>query len=351
MRKLATIRKIDELRPIEGADAIECAVIGGWTVVVKKGEYTAGDLAVYLEIDSFVPTALAPFLTKPGHFPKTYSVTNEDGTVTAIEGERLKTIRLRGQLSQGLLLPIPEDTVKGAGILIAEGLDVTDHFGIVKWEAPVSAQLAGLVRGNFPTAVPKTDQERIQNLKREFGEWCAAGDNWEATEKFDGSSCTMFLDMENEFHVCSRNLDLKRDENNTFWKAAIAEQVEEKLRALNLQGIAIQGELIGEGIQKNPYGLQGHKFYVYDVYDVRTGKYFTPVARQQFATGLKLNHVPVLGDVVFDPAETIDAILKGAEGKSVLNNKTEREGIVYKHKDGQVSFKAISNKFLLKGGD
>jgi RNA ligase (TIGR02306 family) len=93
MRKLASVRKIDEIRPIEGADAIEAAVVGGWVVVAKKSEFTAGDLAVYLEIDSFVPTELAPFLTKPGHFPKEFN---------GVKGERLRTVKLRGQVSQGL---------------------------------------------------------------------------------------------------------------------------------------------------------------------------------------------------------------------------------------------------------
>jgi hypothetical protein len=95
-RKLATVRKIDEIRPIAGADAIEAAVVGGWTVVVKRGEYTAGDLAVYLEIDSWVPTELASFLSKGGE-PREFN---------GVRGERLRSIKLKGQISQGLLLPM-----------------------------------------------------------------------------------------------------------------------------------------------------------------------------------------------------------------------------------------------------
>lgn len=351
MRKLASIRKIDEIRPIEGADAIECAVVGGWTVVVKKGEFTVGDLAMYLEIDSFVPTALAPFLTKPGHFAKTYSVTNEDGTVTTIEGERLRTVKLRGQLSQGLLLPIPEDTIKGAGILIADGLDVTDHLGILKWEAPVNAQLAGMARGNFPTAVPKTDQERIQNLTRELQKWTMDETTWEVTEKLDGSSCTFFMDGEGEFHVCSRNLNLKQDEFNTFWKAAVHYNVESTMRTFGLLNVAIQGELIGEGIQGNPYGIKGHEFHCFDIYDVKLGQYMKPNDRRATCEFMKIKHVPVI-EKNWRLVENTTKLLSIAEGKSVLNVGTEREGLVFKNnKEHNVSFKAISNKFLLKGGD
>ena len=104
MRKMATIRRIDDIKPIPNADAIEVATVGGWRVVVKRGEFQPGDLAVYCEIDSFIPTTIAPFLTKPGHSPKTFE---------GVEGERLRTIRLRGQLSQGLLISVGR--VEGAG--------------------------------------------------------------------------------------------------------------------------------------------------------------------------------------------------------------------------------------------
>ena len=97
MRKMARIVKIDAINPIPDADAIEVATVGGWKVVVKKGEYSVGQLAIYCEIDSFIPTTIASFLTKPGHTPKVYE---------GVEGERLRTVKLRRQLSQGLLLPL-----------------------------------------------------------------------------------------------------------------------------------------------------------------------------------------------------------------------------------------------------
>lgn len=337
MRKLATIRKIDEIRPIEGADAIECAVVGGWTVVIKKGEFAVGDLAVYFEIDSWMPIELAPFLSK----------SKEPREFEGIKGERLRTVKLRGQLSQGLLLPIPEDTIKGAGILVTDGLDVTEHFGIKKWEKPMNAQLAGLVRGNFPSLIPKTDQERCQNLKKEIEAAIEAGLRFEITEKLEGSSCTMYLDKEGEFHVCSRNMDLKMDENNAFWKAAIKYNVEQKLRNANLQGVAVQGELIGPGIQGNIYKLSDIDFFVFDVYSVINGGYLDPQDRRDLVDTLELKHVPVYNtqrEIV-----PVDQLIGWADGLSVLGdiNGPLREGLVFKQANGGMSFKAISNKYLL----
>ena len=159
MRKLAKIVKIDELNPIEGADKIEVATVGGWKVVAQKGLYNVGDLAVYFEIDSWIPNTVAPFLTRPEHYPKVFE---------GVEGERLKTIKLRGQLSQGLLMPYKEAIPFAEQGVLIEGDDVTELLGIKKWEKPVNAQLAGVCKGNFPSLIPKTDQERCQNLKKEI---------------------------------------------------------------------------------------------------------------------------------------------------------------------------------------
>ena len=340
MRKLASIRKIDQIRPIPDADAIECAVVDGWTVVVKKGEFKAGDLAIYCEIDSWIPHELAPFLSK-GQEPREYN---------GVKGERLRTVKLRGQLSQGLLL-----STVGQTPLEGEGDDLTEFLGIQKWEAPIAAQLAGVVRGNFPTEVPKTEQERVQNIVQEFNAWVQGDEYWEATEKLNGSSATYYLDNEGELHVCSRNLDLVYDENNSFWKIAIKYDIRRKLKTANFVQFAIQGELVGEGIQGNPYDIKGQEFYVFDMYDVFLGKYVTPEDRQALTFQLGLKHVPVvvyrahLSDTL--GVTTVEGALKFAEGKSELNAKTEREGVVFKHEIGQASFKAISNKFLLKGGE
>jgi RNA ligase (TIGR02306 family) len=335
-RQLATIRKVSAIEPIEGADAIEVAVIDGWKVVIKKGEHAVGDLVVYLEIDSWVPTELAPFLSK-GKEPREYE---------GIKGERLRTVKLRGQISQGLILGL--DACANIDSEIFEGLDVSVPLNIHKWERPMNAQLAGMARGNFPSLVPKTDQARIQNLTRNFEK--LQEDTWSITEKLDGSSCTFYLDAEGSFHVCSRNLDLKEDETNTFWKLARKLDVEGIMRRHSLLGMAIQGEMIGEGIQGNQYKVL-LDFYVYDMYNTNTGEYILPIQLESACKRLGLNHVPILVSATDIKQQTIQSIIDFAEGKSQLNG-SEREGVVFKSNTvHDLSFKAISNKWLIKNGE
>lgn len=335
MRKLATVRKIDELNPIPGADAIECAVLGGWKVVAQKGLYEVGDLAVYFEIDSWMPNELAPFLSK-GKEPREFE---------GIKGERLKTIKLRGQLSQGLLMPMREivEFIGNPLRVFNEGEDLSESLGIVKWEKPVNAQLAGVCKGNFPSLIPKTDQERVQNLKSEIRAAYESGLLFEVTEKLEGSSMTVYR-IDGEFGVCSRNMDLKRDENNSFWKVAIEQDIENKMSFSD--NFAIQGELIGPGIQGNIYKLSQLQFHVFDIYDIKEGYYMNPADRRDLIARMGLTHVPVLTVGKDLGVGTIDELLEWAEGESKLA-KTEREGIVFKQEDGGMTFKAISNKYLL----
>jgi ATP-dependent RNA circularization protein (DNA/RNA ligase family) len=149
--------------------------------------------------------------------------------------------------------------------------------------------------------------------------------------------------------VCSRNLDLKRDEANTFWMVAIREQLIEKIRQTG-RNLALQGELIGEGIQKNPYGIKGQDFRLFDIYDIDRGDYMTPLERRVFVATHGIKHVPVIAtEEVIEYG--VAGLLTMAEGKSVLSN-AEREGFVFKcNVFGGPTFKAISNKFLMKGGD
>ena len=339
MRKMATIRRIDALRPIPGADAIECAVVGGWTCVVKTGEFKEGDLAVYCEIDSWIPHEVAPFLSK-GNFPHVY---NE------VKGERLRTIKLRGQLSQGLLLPLSTLTMVESELF--EGLDVSFPLGIVKYEAPIPASLAGEVKGMFPSRIPKTDQERVQNLSVELEEWKAAKLTWEVTEKLDGSSMTVYM-IDGEVGVCSRNLDLKPNPDNSLWATAYRNEVDVKL-IQSLSNLAIQGELVGNGIQGNMYKMRDQEFYVYDIYDIDAGRYFTPAERVAYCKAWDIKHVPVFKSDFMLSTETVADLLQMAEGKSVMGTIAgpEREGLVYKCNERQVSFKTVSNRFLLKSGE
>ena len=343
-RKMATIRRIDTIGPIEGADAIEVTTVGGWKVVVKKGDFKPGDLAIYVEIDAWVPTTIAPFLTKPDQYPKVFE---------GVQGERLRTIRLRGQLSQGLLMPMSVMTNNGViAQILKEGEDVSQALGIKKYEAPVPACLAGEVKGMFPGFIPKTDQERIQNLSVELAEWVRLGYTFEVTEKLDGTSMTAFM-VDGVFSICSRNLELKPNPDNSMFKAALKQNLEAKLTQSG-RNLALQGELIGNGIQGNKYKLKDQGFYVFDIYDIDAKRYLTPVERKAFVSEWNIAHVPVFQAAVSLDGLTIDMLLKHAEGKSVMGDITgpEQEGLVYKcNENPEVSFKCISNKFLLRNGD
>jgi len=346
MRKMATIRKIDDIQPIEGADLIHTVKIGGWTVVAQKEmNYKVGDLVVYCEIDSFIPDSVAPFLTQPGKFPKEYN---------GVKGERLKTKKLKGVISQGLLLPLYVLECEHEGNIglgdYQEGDDVSEDLNIQKWEAPEEFKSADS-KGNFPHFLRKTDQERCQNIARTIKDQHDLMYTFEVTEKLDGSSMTVFI-KDGIVGVCSRNLELKEDVNNTFWKVAIESGVVDLLKKkydnmLNPDCIAFQGELIGPGIQGNKYNLSKHEFYVYDVFNIDNQEYYLPLVAQGITVHYGLNYVPVI-DKNHIPADNISDMLVQAEGKSVLNPKTEREGLVFKGNTEDVSWKAISNKWLLK---
>ena len=338
-RKMASVQKIAEIKPIEGADRIVAYRINGWWVVDSKDKYEVGDYVVFCEVDSWIPHELAPFLSK-GKEPREFE---------GVMGERLRSARLRGQLSQGLILPITLElqtefshtffNFEGARELQV-GDDVTELLGIQKWERPIPAQLRGLIKGNFPSEIPKTAQQRVQNIKIEE----YAGQSYEVTEKLHGSSLTCFLDSGGEFHVCSRNLDLKFDENNAYWKAAIKFNVEGKMRAAGLAGVAIQGELCGEGINGNNYRV-GLEWFVFDVYVVGEG-YMSPKQRRDLINSLGLKHVPVVS-VDSQLTQDIPELLEMANGKSYIA-ECLREGFVYKSEDGSKSFKVISNEWLCR---
>jgi RNA ligase (TIGR02306 family) len=373
-RKLASIRKVKEIFPIEGADVIEVAVVDGWKVVTKKGEYKPGDLCVYCEIDSFLPIREEFEFLRKSSFKK----------MGGQEGFRLKTIRLRGQVSQGLLLPLsvlegPDEMKIGISpqphgdqvqlgpyddaLVIEEGADVSNHLGIVKWEPPIPAELAGKVKGLFPSFIRKTDEERVQNLARNYAGWGLSSQHqFYVAEKLDGSSATYYFN-DGVFGVCSRNLELAEPEEfvpgtvlgsdgierpkqeNTFWKVARELDLSTKLAAVGYN-ICLQGELIGEGIQGNPYKIKGQTVKFFNAFNIDTQEYLGLRDFVAIITLLGLDHVPIL-DAPFQLPETVDEMLKYAEGYSYLNPQTQREGVVVRSLDRTISFKAISNQFLL----
>ena len=339
-RKLATVRKIVDIQPIEGADMIELAIVDGWKVVVAKNVgHKIGDMVIYCEIDSFLPIKEEfEFLRK-----SSYKKMGDQ------EGFRLKTIKLRGQVSQGLILPISVLNPTDTNIYVTpfEGLDVTEMLGIVKYEPPIPAELAGKVKGLFPSFIRKTDEERIQNLASEyelFKTQNKEGMKFYVTEKLDGSSATYYF-KDGIFGVCSRNLELLETEGNTFWKVARELMLEEKLGTLD-NNICLQGELIGEGIQGNPYKIKGQTVKFFNAFNIDTQEYLGLGEFIALINGMNLETVPVL-DTNFTLPETVEDMLKVADDKSVLNFSFDREGIVIRSSDRTISFKAISNKFLL----
>jgi RNA ligase (TIGR02306 family) len=336
-RKLASIRVVSELLPIEGADKIELAIIDGWKVVVAKDVgHKVGDKVVYCEIDSFLPIKDEFEFLRKSSYKKM-----SDGS----EGFRLKTIKLRGQISQGLILPL--SLIEYTNVNFEVGMDVTLMLGITKYEPPIPAELAGKVKGLFPSFIQKTDEERVQNLSVDYEQWKVQSKHkFYVTEKLDGTSATFYV-KDGEFGVCSRNLELLETEGNTFWKVARELDLENKMKSLG-KNISLQGELIGEGIQGNPYGVKGHTVRFFTGFDIDKYQKIHFIELTVMLMEMGLQYVPVLNqEFGFILPDTVEAMLQYAEGKSILNDKTEREGVVVRSMDGTISFKAISNKFLL----
>lgn len=335
MRKLASIRVVKDVRPIPGADVIEVIVVDNWKVVSQKNQFKIGDKVVYFEIDSFLPIQdQFEFLRKSSY----RKLADES------EGFRLKTIRLRGQISQGLIMPL--DILPFGNYNVGD--DVTDILGVVKFDPPLPAELDGEAIGNFPSFIQKTDEERIQNLTEEYENYKKF--RYFASEKMDGSSSTFFLN-EGEFGVCSRNYQMIINLDNTFGRIITNNNLEVKMRDFG-RNIAIQGEIIGEGVQGNKYKLKGQKLMVYNIFDIDLYEYVSKEKMLEICNIFGLETVPTIL-VDFTLPETIEELLEIATAKSVVNPDVIREGLVWVSIDSpeRISFKTISNDFLLKYGE
>jgi len=331
-RKLASIRKILDIQPIKNADMIEVATVDNWKVVVKKGDFKVNDLVIYFEIDSFLPIREEfEFLRK-----SSYKKLADDS-----EGFRLRTIKLRSQISQGLIAPL---SILPSGDYNI-GDDVTELLGVTKYDPPLPAELNGIAIGNFPSFIQKTDEERIQNLTEKYEE--LKNYKYFASEKMDGTSSTFFLNSD-EFGICSRNFQLIFNPDNTFGRIVTSNNLEEKLRKFG-KNIAIQGEIVGEGIQSNKYKLKGQKFLVYNIFNIDKFEYVSKEKMLKICKDFDLETVPTIFEN-FTLPETIDELLEIANDFSKLNPNTIREGLVWVSIDSneRFSFKTISNKFLLE---
>lgn len=338
MRKLASIQKISALEMIEGADAIEKATVLGWQLVVKKGEFQIGDLCVYCEIDSLMPDRPEFEFLRPRKM-------------------RIRTIRLRGQISQGICLPL---SILPGGFDIQEDADCTEALGIIKYEPPIPAYLSGIAKGRFPSFIPKTDETRVQVLQKLLDKY--KGEKCYVTEKVDGSSATYFLNN-GEFGVCSRNLELLEDSENSFWKFARLLDIENKLRSLD-GNYALQGELVGEGVQGNKLRLRGQTVLFFNVFDIDKFEYLPFDDFIKLINELQLNTVPVVStDYLL--GNDINSIIVDSVRKSLITPDVWAEGIVIRPLmekidlllsvenfiNGRVSFKAVNPEFLLKYGE
>jgi RNA ligase (TIGR02306 family) len=350
MRKLASIQTVNAVEPIPNADAIEKVRVLGWWVVSKKGEHRPGDKLVYCEIDSLLPEHAEFEFLRPSSFKP--AQTSPEGDVVLPAGFRIKTVKLRGQVSQGICFPL---SILPPGAPADEGADVTDLLGVRKWEPPLPVGMGGRVKGGFPGFLPKTDETRVQVLEPVLLRH--RGKTFSVTEKLDGTSFTAFL-RAGTFGICSRNLWMdEADETNVLVRVARRLRLEEGLRAARERrgiDLAVQAEVIGPGIQKNKYELKEVTLRVFSVLDVGAYRLLDHATALDVIRELGLEPVPQLGTVVLN--HTVDELVAFAEGTSVLNPKAQREGVVLRplveeyDEDigGRLSFKAINPKFLLK---
>src|SRR5436190_16759991 len=238
--KLASIQLIQDIRPIEGADRIEAATVLGYQTVIKKGEFRPGDLCVW-------------------HEPDTIAAEKPEYEFLRKQGFRLKVSRFKGQVSQGLALPL--NVLPPAHY--ARGDDVSLVVGIRKYEKPVPANLAGMAKGAFPSWIVKTDEPNLRSFPDALAEF--VGRPCVITQKVDGTSGTFYL-RGGEFGVCSRNLQLLEDPSSMFWRVAREFRVREALATFG-GDFALQGEVHGEGIQNNHMRGRGVGLAVFSLFD------------------------------------------------------------------------------------
>ena len=345
-RKLATIEKVLDVQPIEGADSIVKVKIRDWWCVARKDEFEVDDVAVYFEIDSLLPSSNPVFaFLGNGSKEKTIDI---DGI--EFKGYRLKTVKLRGQVSQGLVLPINQFK-ELTDESFSFGEDVTDILGIVKYEAPIPACLSGIAKGSFPNFIPKTDEERIQNCSDVLEKYKDVP--FYATEKIDGTSTTYYK-KDGIFGVCSRNLELI-ESDVLQWRKAKELAIDNNLP----DGYAIQGELFGEGIQGNPLKIKGQRIYFFSVFDISKQEFLSFKEFVSFIENIKLETVPVYYSNYYLNNDTVESLLDLSDKfKSYINKEVNAEGLVFRSEKemkaeingslSRLSFKVLSNKYLLK---
>jgi RNA ligase (TIGR02306 family) len=331
--KIASIEKINKILPHPNADALEIAQVLGWRVVVKKGEFQEGQLVVYVAIDSVLEDR-----------PEYEFLRNK--------GFKIKTIKLRGEVSQGICFPV--SLLKD--VELVEGKDVSKEMGASHYEKPIPAQLAGKIKGHFPWFLRKTDELNLRsypNAVRElFGKFCYI------TQKIDGCSGTYYFEND-VFGVCSRNLDLAPEEGNSFWKVAKLFNIEQALKAWKErtgESYAVQGECYGAGIQGNKLGLASISFAAFNLFNITKQVYADYTELTNFCEANSIPMVPQIFMGEFTGSlETLEKLAEeqkypnGAPAEGiVIRPLIERQSAVL---EGRLSGKVLNNKFLLKHGE
>lgn len=319
--KLASIERISEIRPHPNADALEIARVKGWNVVVKKGEFKEGMPCVYVQLDAVLPEKPEFEFLRPHKF-------------------RIRPIKLRKVMSQGIVFPlsilpaVSEDAI----LSIYEGQDVTQILSVTKFEKP--APIGGEQEGLFPIhLVSKTDEERLQNIPEILKD--LDGKKVSATIKHDGTSATYIRTLD-KFYACSRNWEIKRGDN-VYWRM---------VSKYNLDripiGLAVQGEIVGPKIQKNPEGLSETKFRVFNIVHLSTGRIYDSDFIRNFCEVYGLDKVK---DVSLDGVEMEIEALENFASKQTYDNGKQAEGIVVRGhsvSNPPISFKVVNAEYASK---
>lgn len=401
-RELCYVVRVDEIKPIEGRDRVECAVVGGWTIMVRKGQFQPGSLGIYFEIDSQVPEK-EPFMfleakkfkiktqkykTPDGQFwsqgllmgaedfgwttaereSDTCStcIVDSDGVAHYVDDEsRFLTKQLN------VIYAVAEDNSRKAGsadkykkMAQRNGkLFAHQPFRWLmrhEWGKKLLFVFFGKKKdkkGGWPEWVAKTDEERVQNMP-----WILADKSeWIATEKIDGTSTTFTMKRgkrrnQYDFYICSRNVVFDKPDKQCFYDSNVYVEMAEKynvesvLRQIlenrpDLDWVTLQGETYGAGIQKRDYSLKDHDFVGFNFITSASGRW-NSVDAKNLMNGFGIPWVPIV-DEHFVLPDTVDELLTIATDKSVIDGGM-REGLVFRSQDGAKSFKAVSNEFLMK---
>lgn len=399
-RELAYVVRVDDIKPIEGRDRVECAVVGGWTIMVRKGQFHPGSLGIYFEIDSQVPEK-EPFMflaqkkfkiktqkykTPNGQFwsqgllmaPEDFNwymndirtaiiemdATNDEGYHAVDNESRFLTKRL------GVTYAVAEDNARKSGSM--------DKYKKMAQRRPklfAKKPIRWLMRRNWgkkllfvlfgkkkdkksgwPAWVKKTDEERVQNMP-----WILQNkEPWIATEKIDGTSTTFTMKRGKfgkfDFYVCSRNVVFDKPDKVCFYDSNVYLEMAEKYDIENalkdilknnpkLEWVTIQGETYGPGIQKRDYSATEHKFAAFNFITSTEGRWNSLEAKELLAF-YDIPWVPII-DKEFILPDTVEELLDIATDISVIDGGM-REGLVFRSLDGAQSFKAVSNEFLMK---